>query len=221
VLLKEFSLLKGLFENQNFMLGNKGVRIMNKIWVIILAVLLFSCGLNTTRNILPLPDADVAMLPRSKGLATTINNISVVAVPLHSLKELDGFGIMIINETPNWLSFKREDCVLIQGGEARYPLTDKQVSARLGSSNKPTMPEELKMDIFDWRRNINALYTRDLKIIDEEQKISIMTNTKETVFIYFKTTDSTSPMQLIISNIFNESTKQRNRFSFKFNIEKK
>ncbi|MBM3212310.1 hypothetical protein FJZ33_08825 [Candidatus Poribacteria bacterium] len=189
--------------------------------IIILACFLSSCGLNTTRNILPIPEADVSLLPRSKGLATTKNGISVIVVPLQSVKELDGFGVMIINETSNWISIKREDCVMIQGGDARYPLNNKQVSNRMGSSYKSSMPDELKVDIFEWRRNINTLNTRDLKIVDENLKISIMAGTKETIFLYFKTIDSTSPIQLILSNIFNEATKQRTRFSFKFTVEKK
>jgi len=194
---------------------------LKRFWIILLAALLLGCGLNTTRNIIPIAEPDLTILPRSKGFGATKNDISVVIVPLQAVKELDAFGFMIVNETPNWLSIKKEDCVLIQGGEARYPLTDKQVTARMGGSYRPSMPEELRADIFDWRRSINTMNTRDLKIIDEDQKISIMSGTKETVFLHFRTTDDISPMQLIISNLYNEATKQRTRFSFKFTVEKK
>lgn len=194
---------------------------MRKIWPIILATLLIGCGLNTTRNINPLPEPDVPLLPQSKGLAANKDNVSIVVVPMQSVKELDAFGVMIINESSNWISIRKEDCILIQGGEARYPLDDKQINARMGSGYKPSMPEQLKVDVFYWRPSVNSLNSRDLKIIDEDKKISIMGGTKETIFLHYKTTDSIAPMQLIIPSIYNETTKQRTRFSFSFNVEKK
>jgi hypothetical protein len=83
------------------------------------------------------------------------------------------------------------------------------------------MPDELKVDIFDWRRSVNSLNSRDLKIVDENKKISIMGGTKETIFLYYRTNNSISPMQLIIPNVYNETAEQRTRFSFSFNVEKK
>lgn len=194
---------------------------MKKIWVILLAAFLMGCGLTTTRNIIPVPGADVPLLPRSKGLAAYKDNISVVVVPMQSVKELDAFGVIIINESSNWISIEKEDCILVQGGEARYPLDDKQVNSRMGSGYKPSMPEELRVDIFEWRRSVNYISSRDLKIVDEDKKISIMGGTKGTIYLHYRTADTTSPMQLIISNIYNESTKQRTLFSFTFNVEKK
>ncbi len=194
---------------------------MRKFWVIILAALLIGCGLNTTRNITPIPGPDIALLARTKGLAANKDDISVVVVPMQSVKELDAFGVMIINESSNWVSIKKEDCILIQGGEAKYPLDDKQVTSRMGSSYKPSVPEGLVVDISDWRRSVNYLNSRDLEIVDENKKVSVMGGTKETIFLHYKTSDNLSPMQLIISNIYNETTKQRTRFSFSFNVEKK
>lgn len=194
---------------------------MRKFWVIILAAILFGCGLSTTRNIIPIPGPDIGLLIRSKGLAANKDNISIVVVPMQSVNELDAFGVMIINESANWVSVKKEDCILIQGGEAKYPLDDRQIASRMGSSYKSSMPETLVVDISDWRRSVNYLNNRDLEIVDKDKKISIMGGTKETIYLHYKTSDNLSPMQLIISNIYNETTKQRTRFSFSFNVEKK
>lgn len=197
---------------------------MSKFWlitVVCLLIVLVGCGLNVTRNIVPVVETGVTMLPRTKGLAASRDGVSLIVLPLQDVKELDGFGVVVVNETPNWVSFKKEDFILIQDGKGRRPLTDNQVNNRLGSAYKPKLPDEINVDIFEWRRDVNVITTRDLNIIDEDKKISVMSGTKDKFFIYFTTLDSIAPMQLIISNIYNETTKQRTRFSFKFTIEKK
>jgi hypothetical protein len=65
------------------------------------------------------------------------------------------------------------------------------------------------------------MVSRGFQIVDEEKKLSVMGGTKEKIFLYFKTRDDTSPMQLIIPSVYNEATKQRLRFSFGFVIEEK
>jgi hypothetical protein len=177
--------------------------------------------MSATRSIIPEPDQDLSILPRTNSVATNKNGISVVVVPLESIKELDAFGVVIANETSHWLSFKMDDFMLIQGGEARTPLSDTQVKSRLGGGYEPTMPEGINMDIFDWRRSLNSMKSNGLSIVDNEKNISIMGRAKEKLFVFFRTQDSALPMQFIIANIYNEATGQRTRFSFTFNIEKR
>ena len=198
---------------------------MNRYWAIFPAVflaILTGCGLNATRTILPVAEADITVLPRSNGVAANRDGISIVVVPLASVKELDGFGVIIANETTHWVSLEKKDCILIQGGDAKQPMTREKVSARLGSSYKAALPKELSIDISGWRRSINLRRSRSrkLKILDEDEKISIMGGTKETIYLYFNTQGEEAPMQLIFPNIYNESTGKRTRFSFKFSIEK-
>jgi hypothetical protein len=184
--------------------------------------MLAGCGLNATRSILPVAEPDMTIMPRTKGIAANKDGISIVIVPLPDVKELDGFGVLIANETTHWVSFEKKDCVLIQGGEARQPMTKTQVSARLGGGYKASMPSNLSIDISGWQRNINLMRSRSrkLKIMDEDAKVSVMGNTKETVFLYFSTQGNEAPMQLIIPNMYNEATGQRTRFSFRFVVEK-
>ena len=194
---------------------------MGRFWVVMLLIFLAGCsGMHATRNILPVAETDVTILPRAKGVATTKDNISIAVVPLQDVKELDGFGLMIVNESSNWISFKKEDFILIQSGEVRTPVSDTQVTTRLGSSYKRSMPGGINVDLFEWRQSINSRRSRGLRIMDDEKRISIIGGAKEKLFLYFKTRDDTAPMQLIITNIQNESTKKRTRFSFKFEIEK-
>jgi hypothetical protein len=197
------------------------VMILGKFWVIVLVVLAGCGGMRATRDILPVAEPDVVILPRSRGVGATKDNISVAVIPLQDVKDLDGFGVLIVNESPNWISLKKEDCMLIQSGEVRYPLSEAQASSRLGSSYKPRMPGELNIDIFEWRRDINMMNSRDLKIMDEDEKLSIMRGTKERIFLYFRTRDDTAPIQLIIPKLLNEATEQRTLFSFKFAVERK
>jgi hypothetical protein len=208
-------------------LQNRGVKMVRRFWVLLL-IILTGCGLNTTRRILPVADQDVAILPRTRGAVVTktfegrSGGVSFVVVPLERVKEMDAFGILIVNETSNWISFKKEDIMLIQSGEARYPTSDTQVYSRLGGGHKPSMPNELNADIYyDWRPSVNTMVSRGFQIVDEEKKLSVMGGTKEKIFLYFKTQSDTSPMQLIIPNVYNEATKQRLRFSFKFVIEER
>ena len=192
---------------------------MKKFWIILLIVLA-GCVSNATRDILPVADPDMTILPRVKGIADTKDNISVAVVPLPDVKELDAFGVIVANETSHLISFSKEDCMLIQSGEVRRPRTDTQVYKRLGSSYKPSMPSGLNMDIYGWRRSVNVRSSRGLEGIDKEKRITIMGNAKEKIFLFFKTRDDTSPMQFRIQNIQNEATKQRTWFSFKFTVKK-
>lgn len=201
------------------------VGIVNRTWMASLITILFilaGCGLNATRTILPVSEPDLTFLLRAKGIAAVKDKIAIAVVPLPDVKELDGFGILIANESKNWISFEKKDCVLIQGGEAQQPMTRSQVVSRLGGSYKARMPNDLSADIYRWRQGINLMRkrAREIDAIIEDKKISIMGGTKETIYFYFSTQGNMAPMQLIIPNIYNEATGQRTRFSFKFSVEK-
>ncbi|MBD3184158.1 hypothetical protein GF312_17875 [Candidatus Poribacteria bacterium] len=192
-----------------------------RLCIILLTIVLAGCGLNVTRNILPVADQDVVILPRVKGAASHKNEISLIVVPLEDVKEADAFGVMIVNESSHWLKFKKEDFVLIQGGDVRKPMSESQVNVRMGASYKPTMPKELTADLYEWRKSINIRDSRGFRVIDEDKTLSVMRGNKEVIYVFFKTTDDISPMQLIIPNIQKEETGERIRFSFTFEVEKK
>ncbi len=196
---------------------------MSKFGVVLLiiAVLAGCAAMRATRDIRPVIGQDETALLMTDGVAATKGNISVMVVPLADVKELDAFGVMIINESSNWVSFKKEDFVLIQSGNASKPASDTQVTTRLGANYKPTMPNGLNTDVFQWRRNVNTMKSHGLRIVNDEKKLSVMGGSKEKVFVFFRTRDDTAPLQLIIPNIYNEKTKERTRFSFKFTVEKK
>ncbi len=198
---------------------------MSRAWAIYLMTILLilaGCGLNATRTIVPVPEPDLTILLRARGIAATKDKISIAVVPLPDVKELDGFGILIANESKHWISFEKKDCFLIQGGEARQPMSKSQSVSRLGGSYRASMPNELSADIYRWRQNVNLMRkrAREMDAIIEDKKISVMGGTKETVYFYFRTQGNMAPMQLIIPNIYNEATGQRTRFSFKFSVEK-
>jgi len=198
---------------------------VSKLWIILLvSALVAGCSaLNAARNINPVPSEDITILRRTKGAASEKNNIIVAVVPLSDVKELDAFGVMIVNETPNWLSVREEECMLVQDGKVTYPLDKTKALSRLGMGYKPKMPGELNADIYEWRRDINTISSRNVnnRVVDEDKKISIIKGSKETIYLYFSTQGNTAPMQIIIPNIFNEATKEKTSFSFKFEIAKK
>lgn len=196
---------------------------MNKFWAILLAsIFLVGCGgIRSTRTFIPLPNEDMTILTLTKGLVMTKNNISVAAVPLQDVKELDGFGIVIINDTQNWISIKQEECMMVQDGKVVYPLETNKALARLGTGYKLKMPNEFNSDIFEWRKDINNRSSKNTKVVDKEKKTLILSGSKDTIYLFFNTQGSTAPIQLIIPNIYNETTKERTSFSFKFEIQKK
>jgi len=123
-------------------------------------------------------------------------------------------------------------CMLIQDGKVKYPLSDSKAAARIGTGYKSKMPDELAVDISNWRRDINtrssrASKTLDTKVMDKDAdgnpiiKLSLVPGSKETFYLYFSTEGSTTPMQLIIPNVYNETTKERTTFTFQFMVEKK
>ena len=87
------------------------------------------------------------------------------------------------------------------------------------------MPGDLSADIYEWRRDINTISSRsshtNTKVVDEDKKISIITGSKETIYLYFNNQGNKAPIQIILPNIFNEATKEKTSFSFKFEIAKK
>ena len=199
------------------------VKIVNKLWVMFLvSILLVGCGgFRSSRNLIPVPTEEETVLKRTKGVAMTKGNIFVVAVPLQDVKELDGFGIIIVNETPNWISVKQEECMLVQNGKVIYPLENKRAFARLGAGYKPKMPDLLSSDIFEWRKDVNSKNSKGSKFSDEDKKLLIVTGSRESMYLYFSTQGNIAPMQLIIPSIYNETTKERTNFSFKFEVQKK
>lgn len=195
---------------------------MNKLWVIPLIFLLAGCGsFGATRNIVPVPEPEMTYLKNTKGVATTKNSISIVVAPLHDVKEIDGFGVMIINDSSNWISLKKEECMLVQNGQALKPLKNTKVLSRLGANYQFQMPTELTSDIYEWRRDVNTKSSVDTKVVDEDQTISIISGSRENIYLFFSTQGNTAPVQLIVPNIYNETTKQRTSFSFRFEFEKK
>lgn len=203
------------------------VKIVNKLWaILLLSILIVGCGgFRSTRNIIAVPSEEMTILKRTKGAATTKNNISVAAIYLSDVKQLDGFGVVIVNETSNWISIKQEECMLVQNGEVRHPIENTLALARLGSGYKPKMPNELSVDVYEWHKDINtrksSVSSVNAKVVDEGKKLSIIAGSKENIFLYFNNQGNTAPMQLLIPNIYNETTKERTSFSFKFEVQKK
>jgi hypothetical protein len=120
--------------------------------------------------------------------------------------------------------------MLIQDGKITYPLDNEKALSRLGAAYKPKMPVDLSADIYEWRRDINTIVNSrssntNTKMVDveisEDKTISIITGSKETIYLYFNNQGNTAPIQIILPNIFNEATKEKTSFSFKFEIAKK
>jgi len=196
---------------------------VNKLWAIFLvSIFIVGCGgFRSTRNIVPLPNEEMTILKLSNGVAMTKNRISVAIAPIQDVKELDVFGVLIVNDTSNWISVKQEECMLVLDGKAVYPMETKTALARLGTGYKAKMPTTFTADVFEWRKDINNRSSRSSKVVDEDKKVSIVTGSKDTIYLYFSTQGSNAPMQLIIPNVYNETTKERTSFSFKFEIQKK
>ena len=65
--------------------------------------------------IVPVFDPDAHIMPQTGTVGYVKNGITAMAVPLNDVKAVDAFGVIIYNRTNHWISFKKEDCQMLDG----------------------------------------------------------------------------------------------------------
>lgn len=181
-----------------------------------------SCASLQTTNIVPAIDQDATIFPKTGAVVSTKNGIVVLAVPLNDVKEVDAFGVIIVNETRNWVSFYKNKCVLLDpNGSTFPPLSKSEENFHLGRGFKPKMPPQFKMELFSWRHGIIGRGSIPAMPLEDLQKTLVMPGSKRQFFLYFKKRSArSSRLTLIIPNVYNEVSDEKTTFAFKFDVQK-
>ncbi|MBM3235480.1 hypothetical protein FJZ31_04210 [Candidatus Poribacteria bacterium] len=192
------------------------------IFSIFILFMLIGCASLRTTKIIPAIDQDATIFPKTGAVASTKNGIVVLAVPLNDVKEVDALGVIVVNETSNWLSFYKNKCVLLdQNGSTFNPLSKSEENFHLGKNFKPQLPPEFKMELFSWRHGIVGRGSIQGMPLEDLQKTLVMPGSKRQFFLYFKKRSvQSSRLTLIIPNIYNEVSDEKTTFAFKFEVQK-
>ena len=191
-------------------------------FLILAQLLIIGCASLQTHKILPAIDQDATIFPQTGAVASLKSGLVVLAVPLNDVSAVDAFGIIIVNETSNWVSLYKNKCVLLdQDGSTFNPLSKSEENFHLGKSFKPKLPPEFKMELFAWRHGIVGRGSIQGMPLEDIQKTLVMPGSKRQFFLYFKKRSvKSSRLTLIIPNVYNEVTDEKNTFAFKFEVHK-
>ena len=187
-------------------------------------LMIIGCGSLKTTKIVPMFDPEATIFPKSNAIAYVKTGIVAIAVPLNDVKEVDAFGVFIINRTEHWISFKEKDCWLLdQSGKGTKTIDESQKTFYLGKNFKPKLPPEFPAEVFRWNRSIRVAVSGFTASASENvKKTTIMPNHKKQFFLYFrKQSTKSSKIRLIIPKVHNEYTGKDTTFVFKFQVRKK
>ncbi len=192
------------------------------IFSIFTLFMIVGCASFQTRTIVPAIDQGATIFPKTGAVASTKSGLVVLSVPLNDVKEVDAFGVIIVNETQNWVSFYKNKCVLLdQNGSTFNPLSKSEEHFHLGKRFKPKMPPEFKMELFSWRHGIVGRGSIPGMPLEDLQKTLVMPGSKRQFFLYFKKRSvQSSRLTLIIPNVYNEVSDEKTTFAFKFDVQK-
>lgn len=173
-------------------------------------------------RIVPVFDPDATITPQTGTVIYKKNGIVAMAVPIHDVKNVDAFGILIYNGTNHWISFIKEDCwMLDQSGNNIKQIDKSQRSFYLKKNFRPKLPPEFAADVFRYDKTIRmqgdhaVLPTADLK------KTNIMPKNRSLFFIYFpKRSIKSNNLRIIVPRVTSEFNDQQTTFVFKFRVQR-
>jgi len=195
-----------------------------KGWIIytLLFISFLSCGHLKTTQIVPMIDPEATIFQQTNSVAYIKNGIVAIAVPLNDVKEVDAFGIVLVNKTEHSITFKQKDCWLLdQSGKSIKPISQSQKSFYLGKNFEPKFPQEFPTEVFRWNRGIQVRTSGFAALGEQADETTIMPQRKKEFFLYFrKKSTQSSKIRLIIPKVHNDSTEKDTTFVFKFQIQK-
>jgi len=197
---------------------------MKKIIILLIFVIFttINCGSFKTIKIVPVVGPEVQIFPRTDAAGIVKDGLIAIVVPLNDVKEVDAFGVIIVNNTDHMIHFKKNKCVLLdQGGSSSNPIPKKQESLYLNKNFKPKLPLTFKEDIFNWKHGSVWVGDSGGIPLNDVEKTQILPKLKRQFFLYFrKRSVSASRLTLIIPNVYNEMEGKKTTFLFKFEVQK-
>ena len=64
-------------------------------------------------RIVPVFDPNATITPQTGTVIYRKNGIVAMAVPIHDVKNLDAFAVLIYNDNAQWISFEQENCQML------------------------------------------------------------------------------------------------------------
>lgn len=189
----------------------------------IFCTLIIGCESLKTTTLIPMPDPEATILPQTNSVTYIKNGIIAIAVPLNDVKEVDAFGVVIVNRTEHSITLTEKDCWLLDlSGNEIKSLDKSQKSFYLGKNFKPKFPSQFSSEVFKWDRSIKASGRGFAAISDgKADKTVIMPDRRKQFFLYFKKQSTkSSKIRLIIPKIHHDYTGKDTTFVFKFKVEK-
>ncbi len=173
-------------------------------------------------RIVPVFDPDAIITPQTGTVIHRKNGIDAMVVPIHDVKNVVAFGVLIYNRADNWISFKKEDCwMLDQSGENIKQIDKSQQSFYLKKNYRPKLPPEFAADIFRYDKTIRVQGGHAVLPTDDYKKTNIMPKNRSLFFIYFpKRSLKSKNLRIVIPGVTSEFNDQQTTFVFKFKVQR-
>ncbi len=173
-------------------------------------------------RIVPVFDPNAIITPQTGTVIYKKNGIVAMAVPLHEVKNLNAFAILIYNNTNQWITYRREDCKLLdQSGEIIKQVDKSQLSFHLPKNFRPKLPPEFAADVFRYDKTIRVQGDAAVLPTDDFKKTNVMPKNKSLFYIYFpKRTTKSNNMRIIVPGVTSEFNDQQTTFVFKFRVQR-
>ena len=173
-------------------------------------------------RIVPVFDPNAIIMPQTGTVIYKKNGIVAMAVPLHEVKNLDAFAILISNSTDHWITYRREDCQLLdQTGNMINQVDKSQLSFHLGRNFKPKLPPEFAADVFRYDKTIRILGDAAVLPTDDYKKTNVMPKNNSLFYLYFpKRSTKSNNLRIIVPGVTSEFNEQQTSFVFKFRLQR-
>lgn len=173
-------------------------------------------------RIVPVFDPDATITPQTGTVIYVENGIVVMTVALNDVKKADAFGVLVYNKTNHWISYKKEDCrMLDQAGNIVKQIDRSQHSFYFGKNFKPKLPPEFGADVFRYDKTIRVQGGHAVLPTDDYKKTNVMPKNSSLFYLYFpKRSIKSNSLRIIIPGVTSEFNDQQTTFVFKFKVQR-
>ena len=172
--------------------------------------------------IVPVFDPDAHIMPQTGTVGYVKNGITAMAVPLNDVKAVDAFGVIIYNRTNHWISFKKEDCQMLDGtGNVTKTIDKSQESFYLKKNFRPKLPPEFGAEVFRWDKTIRVQGAPAVLPRADLERTTVMPGQYARFFLYFrKRSINYSNLRIIVPRVTSDFNEQQTTFVFKFRVQR-
>lgn len=182
----------------------------------------FMADIFRPERIVPVFDPNAIITPQTGTVIYKKNGIIAMAVPIHDVKNLDAFAILISNKTDHWITYKREDCQLLdQTGNMVNQVDKSKLSFHLPRNFKPKLPPEFAADVFRYDKTIRIQGDAAVLPTEDYKKTNVMPKSQSLFYIYFpKRSTKSNNLRIIVPGVTSDFNEQQTTFVFKFRVQR-